>query len=82
MATAAVCVLFYTQSVTVKLLPFALALVCGIAGLCALLALVGLSVVAGHAKSWGGAATVDSTSAGTVFTVYMPSARPQMLAAQ
>ncbi len=43
---------------------------------------LGLSVVAGHAKSWGGVATVDSTSTGTVFAVYMPSARPQMLAAQ
>ena len=43
---------------------------------------LGLSVVSGHAKSWGGAATVDSTSTGTVFAVYMPLAHPQMLAAQ
>ena len=43
---------------------------------------LGLSVVAGHAKSWGGVATVDSASTGTVFAVYMPSARAQMLAAQ
>jgi hypothetical protein len=36
-------------ALAVKLLPFALAIVCGLAGLCALLALVGLSVVAGLA---------------------------------
>jgi PAS domain S-box-containing protein len=44
---------------------------------------LGLSVVAGHAKSWGGVATVESTvGTGTVFTVYMPMAQPQMMAAQ
>jgi signal transduction histidine kinase len=44
---------------------------------------LGLSVVAGHAKSWGGTATVASTiGAGTTFAIYIPMAERQMLAAQ
>jgi two-component system, cell cycle sensor histidine kinase and response regulator CckA len=44
---------------------------------------LGLSVVAGHAKSWGGAAVVASTPGeGTIFSLYLPLAQPQMMAAQ
>ncbi len=44
---------------------------------------LGLSVVAGHAKSWGGAAVVvSSPGEGTVFNLYLPLAQPQMRAAQ
>lgn len=44
---------------------------------------LGLSVVAGLAKSWGGAVDVQSVLAQkTVFSVYLQLAEPQMLAAQ
>jgi signal transduction histidine kinase len=44
---------------------------------------LGLSVVAGHAKSWGGAAVVASVPGqGTVFSLYLPISQPQMMAAQ
>jgi signal transduction histidine kinase len=44
---------------------------------------LGLSVVAGHAKSWGGVATVaNAPGAGTTFAVYLPLVRREMLAAQ
>ena len=44
---------------------------------------LGLSVVAGLAKSWGGAVAVESTpGTGTCFTVYLPTAEIQLQAAQ
>lgn len=44
---------------------------------------LGLAVVAGIAKSWGGSATVDSTlGQGTRFTVHLPAADLEMQAAQ
>ena len=44
---------------------------------------LGLSVVSGLAKSWGGAVSVESTlGSGTCFTVYLPAAEIQLQAAQ